>query len=158
MYGSSKHYHLWCRFCVTTSCSFKNLCSHILRQWSVVNTRFQSWCGTHVYYTSSLSTLTHRNTCWVPHTCLCSCTSAHKHLHNICYHKDNQILFFFSNSTVSGLKCAILLTLLTPLSHVAFRAGAHVVPHTLTPVLTRRTAHSWRRHNMNRVTQNINRS
>lgn len=35
-----------------------------------------------------------------------------------------------------------LLTLLTAFSRVAFRTGAHVVPPTLTSVLTRRTAHS----------------
>ena len=36
------------------------------------------------------------------------------------------------------------LTLLTPFPRVAFRTGAHVVPHALTSVLTRRTAHGWK--------------
>lgn len=39
---------------------------------------------------------------------------------------------------------AVALTLLTPLPCVAPGAGADVVPHTLTSVLTGRAAHSWR--------------
>lgn len=40
------------------------------------------------------------------------------------------------------LPSAVLLTLLTPFSCVAFRAGAYIVPHTLTSILTRGTAYS----------------
>lgn len=56
------------------------------------------WCiwinhgVTHVCYTSSLSILMHMSTCWVPHTCLCSCTSAHTHLEHI-YTFNHQIFF-----------------------------------------------------------------
>lgn len=41
---------------------------------------------THVCCTSSPSILMHRSMCLVPHTCLCSCISAHKHLEHICLH------------------------------------------------------------------------
>lgn len=38
---------------------------------------------THVCCSASLSILMHTSMCWVPHTCLCSCTSAHRHLKHI---------------------------------------------------------------------------
>jgi len=45
-------------------------------------------------------------------------------------------------SGASKTQAVVLLTLLTPFSGVAFRAGAYIVPHTLTSILTRRTANS----------------
>lgn len=106
------------------------------------------WCYccvwvTHVCYTSALSILTRRSTWWIPRTCLCSCTLAHTNLEHIMFFGEQPVAAFTSTSLRSTVCLINWLTLLTPFSLVAFRAGAHVVPHTLTSILTGRAAHGW---------------
>lgn len=62
---------------------------------------------THVCYTSSLSILTHRNMCWVPHTCLCSCTLAHIHLEHICVHIRLPYFCLWHSSNKTWFKYAV---------------------------------------------------
>lgn len=118
------------------------------------------WCVwikhgvTHVCYTSFLSILMHRNRCWAPHTCPYSCTLVHIHLEYnyqhirsppICHSIFNRDLPMESSTNTFAFNYVRnQLTLLTPFSCVALKARAHVVPHTLTSILTRRTAYGWK--------------
>lgn len=92
----------------------------------------------------------HRSMCWAPHTCFYSCTLVHIHLeHNYWHIRSPYISHSIFNSelpveNITNTHAASQLTLLTPFSCVAFRARAHIVPHALTSVLTRRTAYGWK--------------
>lgn len=89
----------------------------------------------HVCCIFSLSSLRRRSRCWVPHTCLCSCTRCRTHLQHMGLHRHLAHTQTDRHGAGSGL------TPLTPLPCVAFRAGADVVPPALASVLTGGAAH-----------------
>lgn len=98
----------------------------------------------HVCCIFSLSSPRCRSRCWVPHTCLCSCTQGRTHLQAMglhCHFAHTHARTHCTHRHTAGW----LLTPLTPLPRVAFRAGAHVVPHALASVLTGGVAHGCKR-------------